>query len=165
MSTQKRPAANGRATRIVPPGALKESTSGDVSPATAVKMSYWTGAAGRFEASVQQFVGLVVITLRGQVAENSMQACRSALHSALRARTTHVVVELSRAGVDERSIPVLRLMDRAAARCGVTLWWAGLTTPSREILSRTDLLTPRRCFASVSEARSAVEPSAEHPKH
>lgn len=112
----------------------------------------WSGCDGRFTATMQVVSRVAIVTLSGPVHPAALPVCRSALEAALRTETARLILDLEQARVDELSLPLLTLMDRAVARRGVTLWLTGLTVRTRALLAPTNLAAPNRVFPSVSVA-------------
>jgi len=126
------------------------------------RVNSWSDDDGRITARTTVVSGVGALSLHGRLSPAVLPTCWSALSAALRVRTPIIVLDLSEAIVDHTSIPVLRLMDRAATRHGAALWMVGLKLSEYSIgpADQAWLRSDHRDFATLSVAlETALTPN------
>jgi hypothetical protein len=109
---------------------------------------------GRISMTVH--AGVPVVACEGRLGTDAARACSLVLTAAVKLRPRSIVVDLSRATVDEGSVPVLGLMRHIAARHGIALSLAGVPPRGIDVLQRAEVAALYDLHATLALAVGAA---------
>jgi hypothetical protein len=113
-------------------------------------------ALQQFRISMSVVAGVPVVALEGHLAPDCLRDCSATIATAVRLRPRWIVADLSRAVVDEDSVPVLGLMRRFAARHGVKLALAAVPPRGLDVLRLAEVGPLYDVHATVPLAMAAA---------
>jgi hypothetical protein len=100
--------------------------------------------------------GVPVVTFEGPLALDGVRACSDTFAGAVRLRPRWIVADLSRAVIDEDSVPVLGLMRRFTTRHGIKLALAAVPPQGLQVLRAAEVAQLYDVHATVSLALTAA---------
>lgn len=104
--------------------------------------------------------GVPVVACEGFLGVDGVRACSTTFAGAVRLRPRWIVADLSRAVIDEDSVPVLGLMRRFTNRHGIKLALAAVPPQGLEVLRAAEVAQLYDMHATVSLALAAATAQA-----
>jgi hypothetical protein len=100
--------------------------------------------------------GVPVVTYEGRLGTDAVRACSLVFAAAVKLRPRTIVVDLSRATVDDGSVPVLGLMRHIATRHGISLSLAAVSPRGIDVLHRAEVAPLYDLHATLALAVGAA---------
>lgn len=104
--------------------------------------------------------GVPVVSLEGHLGPDGVRECAGTFAGVVRVRPRRIVLDLSRAVIDEASVPVLGWLRHFAGRHGSKLVLAAVPTRAVEVLTHADVAPSYEFQATVALAVDAAAQEA-----